>query len=196
MIDQAINAGTDTLTEAALLQAGLETRTEADAVIAAALALAHNWAADTISLDDVRRQSTPQERFLLARFGPRPMPAPVRALFDALVDSDPTSPQGYGYRTAFGLMTSAELSGPLVKQDRLDDGRIRTRFASFWPWLRKPDKDATTVEDQAGERREPVFAESKTERDRFAPALTYGEVMGRQQPRRIHHGWDETGEKE
>ena len=96
------------------------------------------------------------------------MPTHVAALFDALVDSDMTSPDGLLYRTKHGLIPRQEMPGALTKIERQADGRMRFRFASFWPWIRKPKPDADDEDERSGTRGEAVFAEDATERTRYA----------------------------
>lgn len=157
----------DRLTAAALIHAGIASYEEAMSVIDAALQMATAWAAGGLSLDDVRRSSTPAERFLLARFV-RPMPPDVVRLFDALVDTDMTAKDGLLYRTKHGLIPRQEMPGALTTIEPDEDGGVRIRFASLWPWITLPDPKAEHAGDRAGRRGEAIFANGKEDRARFA----------------------------
>lgn len=154
----AINA-LDAVTDLAWTNVGLQSRAEAEAVIDEVLIMAGNWHTGGLTLAEVKRTSTPQERFLAARFI-RPHPPSLRALFDALVDEQ-------AFRTKHGLFTEEMLPWPLFLQE-LIGGVMRFRFAIRWPWRRRPKSDGVTEDERRGERGEPVFADSAEERMRIA----------------------------
>lgn len=152
------------ITEEALRTCGCATPAEADRLIADVLALARQWFDGALPLVEVRRLTTPQERYLAARFV-RPQPKELRALLDALVADNPAAPGGYAYATPYGTFTATDLREAQAKMDSVD-GDLRIRFPQRQPWSRYPDDDGTTQADRDGERAQPFYPEDADERRR------------------------------
>lgn len=160
------------ITDAALLTCGCATPAEAYALIDEVLAIAQQWASGMLPLAEVRRLTTPQERYLAARFT-KPQPRELSALLDALIAENPTAPGGYAYATKHGTFTADELRDAHAKMDSVD-GDVRIRFPQRQPWLRYPDDEGG---DQ-GERAEPFYAKDQAERVRIAEEFAGDRWMG------------------
>jgi hypothetical protein len=115
-------SGTAAITEAALAAAGVATQDEADARIDEVLALAAEWERGAVPLAEVAKLTTPQDRFLVARFV-RPQPPAFRRLIDALIVAGGTLLDGHGQ-----CHEPADLAG--VRHRRTyEDGPGGVRFA-------------------------------------------------------------------
>lgn len=157
----------DKITAEAIFAAGLASPAEADAVIDDVLRLAEDWRSGRVPLDEVRRLSSPQERFLAARVV-RPQPPHLAALFDALIDDDRTDPEADQYRTKHGIFSLAELRWAGAQVTRAD-GRLRILFPVRHPWAVRPETDEKGRVTRDGERGVPVMA-ALTYEERFAQA--------------------------
>lgn len=115
------------LTAEALARADLATEREARDRIGDVLAMAGEWRAGRRPLAEVGRRCTPQDRFLAVRFGPRPIPAALLAVIDALIDAVP-GPDGYAYRTRFGVFTEADVAAAKGTYRREADGTVVIAF--------------------------------------------------------------------
>lgn len=115
------------------------TPTEHDA-IEEIQSMATEFAAGRLPIEEVRRLSTGERRWLATRFTPRDHPAfrPLMATLDALISTDPSTSRVYP--TKHGTYFQDDLRDAEATVRR-DDGREVLEFPDVYPWSHKPDAE-------------------------------------------------------